>query len=178
LLAVADLAERLKGDVRLTRQQNFVFAGVPTARVAEATTELERIGFPLDVNGVRGNSIACTGEPHCNFSVTETKSRLGELIERLEERFGDRIAELRLNLDGCPHSCAQHWVGDLGFQGTTARDAEGERRQAYDIFVRGALGPGAAIGRPLFRRVPTERLNAAVEGLVGGWLETQADGES
>jgi ferredoxin-nitrite reductase len=178
LIAVADLAERVGGDVRITRRQNFVLANVPDGRLDEVVAELEAIGFPLDVNPVRGHSIACTGEPHCNFSVTETKTRLGALIEHLEERFGTRIGELRLHLDGCPHSCAQHWVGDLGFQGTTARDEGGERRQAYDIFVRGALGPGAAIGRPLFRRVPTERLNEAVEGLVGGWLETGADGES
>ncbi len=45
------------------------------------------------------------------------------------------IADLRLHLDGCPHACAQHWVGDLGFQGTTARDEA--TAQAYDIFARG-----------------------------------------
>jgi sulfite reductase beta subunit-like hemoprotein len=178
MLAVADLAERVAGDVRLTRQQNFIVANVPEAELEAAVAELAGIGFRLDVNPVRGNSIACTGEPHCNFSVTETKTRLGALIERLEDRFGTQIAELRLNLDGCPHACAQHWVGDLGFQGTTARDDGGVRRQAYDIFVRGALGPGAAIGRPLFRRVPTDELDAAVAGLIAGWLEQRADGES
>jgi sulfite reductase beta subunit-like hemoprotein len=178
LIAVADLAERVGGDIRLTRRQNLVVGNVPEPRVDEVVAELAAIGFPLDANPVRGRSIACTGEPHCNFSVTETKTRLGALIEHLEARFGTRIAELRLHLDGCPHSCAQHWVGDLGFQGTTARDEAGARRQAYDIFVRGGLGPGAAIGRPLFRRVPTELLNEAVEGLVGGWLETRVDGES
>jgi ferredoxin-nitrite reductase len=177
MLAVADLAERVGGDVRLTRQQNFVVASVRDEEVAAAVAELERIGFPLDVNPVRANSIACTGEPHCNFSVAETKTRLGALIEGLEERFGTQIAELRLNLDGCPHSCAQHWVGDLGFQGTTARDDGGIRRQAYDIFVRGGLGPGAQIGRPLFRRVPTDELDQAVAGLVGGWLEGRLEGE-
>jgi len=178
MLAVADLAERVRGDVRLTRQQNFVLASVPDGEVPAAVAELQRVGLPLDVNPVRANSIACTGEPHCNFSVAETKTRLGALIERLEERFGTEIAELRLNLDGCPHSCAQHWVGDLGFQGTTARDDGGVRRQAYDIFVRGGLGPGAAIGRPLFRRVPTDELDAAVEGLIGGWLVRRLDGEA
>jgi ferredoxin-nitrite reductase len=178
LIAVADIAERLGGDVRLTRQQNFVLAGVPAAELDAVVAELEELGFALDVNGVRGNSIACTGEPHCNFSVTETKTRLGALIDGLEERFGDRIAELRLNLDGCPHSCAQHWVGDLGFQGTTARDDDGVRRQAYDIFVRGSLGPEPQIGRPLFRRVLSEELDAAVHGLVGGWIDNRVDGES
>ena len=103
-----------------------------------------RIGFSLDVNHVRGRSIGCTGEPHCNFSVTETKQRLGRLIEHLEARFGDAISSLGLQLDGCPHACAQHWIADLGFQGTTARDADGKRVQAYDIFVRGGLGAGCA----------------------------------
>ena len=176
MIAIADLAERFGGDVRLTRQQNFIVTGVPDQRVNEAVAELESIGFPLDVNPLRGNSIACTGEPHCNFSVAETKTRLGALIDRLDERFGRELAGLRLHLDGCPHACAQHWVGDLGFQGTTARDEGGVRRQAYDIFVRGGLGPGPAIGRSLFRRVPTDELDGAVEGLIAGWLEQrQAD---
>jgi ferredoxin-nitrite reductase len=177
MIALADLAERYGGDIRLTRQQNFVLTGVPNERVAEAIAAIEEIGFPLDVNPVRGNSIACTGEPHCNFSVAETKTRLGRLIERLEERFDTQIAELRLHLDGCPHACAQHWVGDLGFQGTTARDEGGVRRQAYDIFVRGSLGPSPEVGRPLFRRVPTEELDAAVEGLIAGWLDRREPGE-
>src|SRR5262245_51607554 len=77
LLAVAQLADDVGGDIRLTRQQNLVVTGVPADEASAVAAELEGIGFPLDVNGVRGNSISCTGEPHCNFSVTETKSRLG-----------------------------------------------------------------------------------------------------
>jgi ferredoxin-nitrite reductase len=178
MLAVADLAERLGGDVRLTRQQNFVVTNVPEAQIDETVAELGEIGFPLAVNKVRAVSIACTGEPHCNFSVTETKTRLDTLIEYLEERFGTAIADLRLHLDGCPHACAHHWVGDIGFQGTTVRDDEGKRRQAYDVFLRGGLGPDAAIARPVFRRVPSEELNGTVESLVGGWLGGRAGGES
>jgi ferredoxin-nitrite reductase len=140
--------------------------------------QIEEIGFSLKVNGVRGGSTACTGEPHCNFSVGETKTRLGSMIEHLEGVFGDDIAELRLTLDGCPHSCAHHWVGDLGFQGTTGKDAEGNRLAAYDIFVRGSLGPNPEIGKSVFRRVPSEHLDVAVEGLIRGWLEGRSDGES
>lgn len=178
MLAVAELAADVSGDVRVTRRQNLVLANVPEERIDDVVSRLAGIGFPLDVNPLRGRSIACTGEPHCNFSVTETKTRLGELIEHLERRFGDGVAPLRLHLDGCPHSCAQHWVGDLGFQGTTARDSEGRRRPAYDVFVRGGLGPEPRIGRPLFRRVPTEDLNRAVEGLIEGWIEQGAYRES
>lgn len=178
LVAVAELAERVGGDVRVTRLQNFVLAGVPEEHVDEAVAELAAIGFPLDLDPVRAASLACTGEPHCNYSVTETKTRADALIRSLEARFGDRLGGLRLHLDGCPHACAQHWVGDLGFQGTTVRDEVGKRRQAYDIFLRGGLGPGAAIARPVFRRVPTEELDAAVEGLVAGWLAGRGPDES
>ena len=177
LLRIADLAESVGGEVRITRQQNFLLADVPEHAVADAVRELEAIGFP-PAGGIRGGSIACTGEPHCNYSVTETKTRLDGLIGHLERRFGEDVAPLRLHLDGCPHACAQHWVGDLGFQGTSVRDADGARQQAYDVYLRGALGPRAAVARPVFRRVPTGELDVLVEGLVAGWLERRVGSES
>jgi sulfite reductase beta subunit-like hemoprotein len=146
--------------------------------VERTIAAIGEIGFPLDASGIRGRSLACTGKPHCNFSVTETKTRLDRLIQHLEGTFGSAIDDLRLHLDGCPHACAQHWVGDIGFQGTTARDAEGKRRLAYDVYLRGALGPQAAIARPLFRRVPTQELDELVAGLVSGWLEQREPDES
>jgi sulfite reductase (ferredoxin) len=145
----------------------------------EATLErLDALGLPLTTNEVWANSIACTGEPHCNFSVGETKDRLRELLVHLETTFGDEIAELRLHLDGCPHACAQHWVGDLGFQATTGKDADGKRISAYDIFVRGSLGPEPEIGGSLFRRVASDRIEPAVEGLIRGWLGGRSEGET
>jgi hypothetical protein len=96
MLAVADLAESVGGDVRLTRQQNFVVTNVPESRVDEAVGTLAEIGFPLDVNRVRATSLACTGEPHCNFAVTETKTRLDSLVRHLEARFGAEIENLKL----------------------------------------------------------------------------------
>jgi sulfite reductase beta subunit-like hemoprotein len=177
LLAIGEHLEELGGEARVTRQQNLVLANVPDADVERTIARLIELGLPLDTNPIRGGSIACTGEPHCNYSVTETKTRLAALVDALEDRFGADVAPLRLHLDGCPHACGQHWVGDLGFQGTTARDEEGKRQQAYDVYLRGALGPRAAIGRPVFRRVPTQELDGVVTGLVTGWLDQRSDGE-
>jgi ferredoxin-nitrite reductase len=178
LVALADLLEPLGAEARITRQQNLLLANVPAADVDAVVAALAGLELPLELGGLRGNGIACTGEPHCNYSVTETKSRLDALIGGLEDRFGEDVSQLRLHLDGCPHACAQHWVGDIGFQGTTARDEDGQRGQAYDVYLRGALGPRAAIARPVFRRVPTRELDELVHGLVGGWLTNRADGES
>jgi sulfite reductase beta subunit-like hemoprotein len=178
LVEIADLAESFDGDVRLTRQQNVILTGVPNHLVASVLSGLNGIGLPLEANEIWANSIACTGEPHCNFSVGETKTRLQALVEHLEATFGDDVAELRLHLDGCPHACAQHWVGDLGFQATTGKDTDGNRVSAYDIFVRGSLGPSPQIGGSLFRRVPSELIEPAVAGLVRGWLTQRGPGES
>jgi sulfite reductase beta subunit-like hemoprotein len=178
MLQVAELAEATGGDVRVTRQQNLVLTGVAEDAVAHVQARLAEIGFPTDVNPIRAGSIGCTGEPHCNFSVTETKSRLAALVEGLEQRFGDDVGELKLHLDGCPHACAQHWVGDIGFQGSTVRDESGARQQAYDLYLRGGLGRDSGIGRAVFRRVRTDLLDAVVGGLVAGWLDQRSDEES
>jgi ferredoxin-nitrite reductase len=176
LIAIADLVESFGGDIRLTRQQNLIVTGV--SDVDTVVARLAELGLPLSANEIWANSIACTGEPHCNFSVGETKDRLRVLVDHLETTFGDDAAELRLHLDGCPHACAQHWVGDLGFQATTGKDADGNRIPAYDIFVRGSLGPEPQVGGSLFRRVASELLEPAVEGLVRGWLAQRNDGET
>jgi ferredoxin-nitrite reductase len=176
LIAVADLVDSFGGDVRLTRQQNLIVTGV--SDVETTVARLAELGLPLETNEIWAGSIACTGEPHCNFSVGETKERLRLLVAHLERTFGDEIAELRLHLDGCPHACAQHWVGDLGFQATTGKDADGNRISAYDIFVRGSLGPTPQVGASLFRRVASAQLEEAVEGLVRGWLDGRVDGET
>jgi sulfite reductase beta subunit-like hemoprotein len=178
LIAVAGLAESFGGDIRLTRQQNLILTGVPNEQLDSVLAQLDGLGLALTTNEIWANSIACTGEPHCNFSVGQTKDRLRDLVDHLETTFGDQVSELRLHLDGCPHACAQHWVGDLGFQATTGKDAEGQRISAYDIFVRGSLGPAPEVGRSLFRRVASERLEPAVEGIVRGWLSERADGET
>ncbi len=126
-------------------------------------------------HALRSEAIACTGEPHCNFAVAETKTRLATWSTSSRTASATTLAGLKLNLDGCPHACGHHWVGDLGFQGSTVRNEEGVRRQAYDILLRGGLGPDAAIARPVFRRVPAEELTDAVTGLLDGWLAQRQD---
>lgn len=166
------------GDIRLTRRQNFIVTGIPRARLDEIVGQIGAIGFPLDANGLYASSIGCIGDPHCNFAVTPTKSKLATIVGRLVNDFGDRVAGLKLNLDGCPHACAQHWTGDIGLQGTTARGPKGEPLEAFDIILRGGLGRDAAIGKPLLRRVPSAKVEDYVARLFSGYLSRRAEGET
>jgi sulfite reductase beta subunit-like hemoprotein len=179
MIRVADLAAEIAGpgaEIRLTRRQNFILSGIPEARAAELVERVAAAGFPLAAGALRRLAIACTGNPFCNFTVAETKGRLRQIVEHLEDAFGEQAAvlgELRLNLDGCPHACAHHWIGDIGLQGTTLRERGpgGERLQGYDLFLRGGLGRDAAIGRPVLRRVPGEVVHLAIERLCRAYLE-------
>jgi ferredoxin-nitrite reductase len=112
--------------------------------------------------------------------VTETKYRLKQLVEHLEAVFDKDVEGLRLQLDGCPHSCGQHWLGDIGVQGTTARErtADGAKQQAYDIYLRGGIGARATIGTPLIRRVPSETLHVHVENLYRAYLAERTNGHA
>jgi len=179
-IQIADLAASYGGDIRIARQQNFILTGIPEARLQEVIGRVAEIGFPLDTHSIRGTSVACTGQPLCNYAVAETKTKLREVVLRLEERFGSEVNDLKLGVDGCPHACGHHWVSDIGMQGTTLRgDAESggvAKLEAYEIYLRGGLGSTAEIGRPLLRRVPAEEAAATVERLVGAYLaERQPD---
>jgi sulfite reductase beta subunit-like hemoprotein len=176
--ALGELAQSFGGDIRLTRRQNFIVAGIPAARLGEIIARIGEIGFPLAANGLYASSIGCIGDPHCNYAVTPTKTKLATIIERLVRDFGDRAAGLKLNLDGCPHACAQHWTGDIGLQGTTARGPNGEPHEAFDIILRGGLGRDAAIGKPILRRVPSAAIEDYVARLFAGYLERRAADES
>jgi sulfite reductase beta subunit-like hemoprotein len=178
MIAIADLVDSFGGDIRLTRRQNFIITGIPRERLDEVTGRIGEIGFPLSANGLHASSIACIGDPHCGYAVTPTKSKLETVVTRLIADFGDAVAGLKLNLDGCPHACAQHWTGDIGLQGTTARGPAGEPLEAFDIILRGGLGRDAAIGKPLLRRVPSAQVEDQVARLFGGYLERRRPGET
>jgi len=179
MLRIADLVEAFDGDIRLTRQQNFIITGVADDQVDRIVREIAEIGFPLDVSRHHATGIACTGEPLCNYAVAQTKDKLDEIIRHLEQTFGRAADEVRVHVDGCPHACAHHWTGDIGLQGTTARErtAEGEKIQAYEIFLRGGLGPDAQIGKSVLRRVPADQVKYYVERLVRAFLERRQEGE-
>ncbi|HEY6418813.1 MAG TPA: nitrite/sulfite reductase, partial [Candidatus Binataceae bacterium] len=172
------LAASFGGDIRLTRRQNFIVTGIPAAQRDDVIARVGELGFPLDANGLYASSIGCIGDPHCNYAVTPTKTKLATIIERLVNQFGNEVGGLKLNLDGCPHACAQHWTGDIGLQGTTTRGPNGEPHEAFDIILRGGLGKDAAIGKPLLRRVLSADVEDQVARLFASYLERRAPDES
>jgi ferredoxin-nitrite reductase len=179
LIRIAEIAESVGGDVRLTRQQNFIVANVPNEKVEPVVAEIGALGFPLDVSRLHATSLGCTGSPLCNYAVAETKVKLDEILVHLESEFGREADGVGVNVDGCPHACAQHWVTDIGLQGSTLRERgdAGQKLEAYEIYLRGSLGEGAAIGRPIVRRVPEAEAAEHVARLIRAYLGERSSAE-
>ncbi|GBD29536.1 Sulfite reductase [ferredoxin] [bacterium HR32] len=178
LVALGELVASFDGDVRFTRMQNLIVTHVPEDRVGWLAQALAGLGLDPHRNPVYARSIACTDHRFCNYSVAETKGKLKDILAELEARFGQAVGGLRIYTDGCPHACAHHWVGDIGLQGTTTVHPEkGVRVEAYDVCLRGGLGTRAAIGKPLLRRIPEDRITEVVCRLVEAWLRERAQRE-
>ena len=175
---LADLIEPLGADVRFTRQQNLIVGNVPQDRIRDLRAGLVELGLDPDRGSAYATSVACTSHRFCNYSVAETKEKLVEVLAHLEARFGaERLGGLRIHMDGCPHACAQHWIGEIGLQGTTAPSPDGNRRvEAYDLTLGGGLGARAGIGRSVLRRIPSAELEGVLERLVAAWLATPDGG--
>lgn len=177
MLAAADIADRFcSGVLRATNQQNLLFPNIPADDLAAAQEALRAAGFLWDVSPFRRASIACTGTEFCNLAITETKLRLGDIVAHLEDTVA--IDEpIRINVNGCPNSCGQHHVGDIGLQGCLAR-IDGEQVEAYDICLGGRLGIDAKFTRPISRKVPATKVKYALENLLRAYQEERTEDEN
>ncbi len=177
LRRLAELAELYgNGEVRLTVWQNLVLPGIGDAFVETVKKALSRIGLDWRPSHLRSGVIACTGNRHCKFASADTKGHALALMKHLDSRI-TLDQPINLHLTGCPNSCAQHYMGDLGLLGATVK-VGGESREGYHIFVGGGFGSRQSIGRQLFQGVPVQELNGTVERILKGYLRHRNSGES
>lgn len=159
------------GYVRTTNQQNFLFSGIPAEKVEEAARLLEGQGYQVrGLSPLRRAAVACTGNEFCNLALTETKQLIVQIVEHLESTVAlDEL--IRINLNGCPNSCGQHHIGDIGLQGCLVKQGPGQTVDGYDISLGGRLGEGAKFVRPIWRKVPATDVAVAIENLLNNYSE-------
>ena len=117
--------------------------------------------------------MACTGLTFCKLALVPTKEPAVELVRELEAAFPGFDAKIRLNLNGCPNSCARYQLSDIGLAGG---ESAGEGN--YQLHLGGDLGEGLAFGHRVRERVPATETGSVVQGLVAGYLAGREDGES
>ena len=176
MLRLADLVDsHAGGEIRLTVWQNLLIPHVPNAKVEALKKGLVKLGFAWKQSNVRSGVVACTGNAYCKFAATNTKAHALALAEYLEKRF-QLDHPINIHVTGCPNSCAQHYIGDIGLLGAKVKSA-GESVEGYHVFVGGGFGDNQAVGRQVFQGIPFGQLKETLEQMLQGYLRHRNPGE-
>ena len=178
LAAAADLAERYgNGQLRTTIMQNLIFVNIDSARAADLAQELQHIGLHVEGTPFWRGAIACTGTEFCKLAISETKGFTRWLVDELEDRLPGFDQQLKLHVTGCPNSCGQHWIADIGLEGKKIKH-QGKMVDAFYFCVGGAVGAHAAIARPVGYRAPATEVPDALTRLLSAYLNERTPGEN
>ncbi len=174
----AHLAEHYAdGQLRTTNTQNLVIVNVPREKTHAVALALEKAGLHVSASTFWRGAVACTGSEFCKLAITETKAFTRWLVEELEERLPGFDQQLKLNVTGCPNSCGQHRIADIGLEGKKIK-AEGRVQDAYYFCLGGAVGEHAGFARPVGYRCPASEVPDAIERLLRSYLDLRHDGEN
>jgi ferredoxin-nitrite reductase len=174
---VADLAQNYgSGNLRLTPWQNLLLPDVPDGFVETVKRQLVRIGFHHEATNILGGLVACTGSTGCKWAATDTKGQAVALGAHLNQRL--RLDHpINIHLTGCPNSCAQHYVGDIGLQGVKV-NVGGQSVEGYNVVFGGGVGAEAGIGKQVFTGISFEELPALLERVLKTYLAQRAPHET
>jgi len=178
LEAAADLAERYgSGALRTTVAQNLLFIDIPNEKAVELAQELGKLGLHVEGSAFWRGAVACTGTEFCKLAITETKGFARWIVDELEERLPGFDQQLRLHVTGCPNSCGQHWIADIGIEGKKIKH-DGKLIDAYYFCLGGAVGQHSAIARPVGYRCPATLVPESIERLLRHYLADRKPGEN
>jgi len=158
------------GEIRLTVWQNLLIPGVRDQNVALASAAIEQLGLAVKASEIRAGLIACTGNQGCKFAASDTKRHAAEIGDWCESRV-DIETPLNIHLTGCHHSCAQHYISDIGLIGAKVPIGEGDDAvEGYHLFAGGGFGPDADIGREVYHDLKAVDAPQTVEKLLKAYL--------
>ena len=174
LRQLSAIADRFgSGTIRLTVWQNLLISDIADRDIAEVKRQIEAMGLHWSATNVRAGLVACTGAAGCKYAAAHTKRHAMQIADHLDTCL-QLDHPINIHLTGCHHSCAQHYVGDIGLIGTRVGE---ESVEGYHIHVGGGYGAQQAIGRELFRDVKAEDAPGVIERMLRGYLEHRRDEE-
>ncbi len=170
---VAEIAEKHgSSEVRLTVWQNLILPNIRTEDVPAVRQALAAARLSDSASTFAAGAVACTGNQGCKYSATNTKAHAMELAGFLDERF--KIQQpVNLHVTGCPHSCAQHYIGDIGMLGTKVGGEEG-----YQVLIGGGSDDRQGLGRELIPAIRFSDLPPVMERFFQAFEQQRRDGES
>jgi len=172
---LADIARDYgDGDIRLTVWQNLLLSGVPTEKLSTAQAQIEALGLGIAANAVRSGLVACTGNTGCKFAASDTKRHAEDIASWCETRVA-LDTPVNIHLTGCHHSCAQHFISEIGLLACKVQvNEDADPVEGYHILVGGGFGPHAAIGRELYHDVVADDAPRVIECILKSYIAHRA----
>jgi sulfite reductase (ferredoxin) len=178
LHATATISEQLaKGEVRTTAMQNLLIPNIAKEHIVAVADRLSLAGLPVKGSVFQRGTIACTGTEFCKLAITETKGFARWLTEELDQRLPGFDEQLKLHVTGCPNSCGQHWIADIGIEGKKLK-VNGKLTDAYYFCVGGGVGKHQAVARPVGYRCLATDVPEAIERLLTQFSTFRFPGEN
>jgi ferredoxin-nitrite reductase len=178
---IADIAEKYAAPgldaIRLTAKQNLLLLNIPEANLPALKAELDKGGFVYESSNFRKGCVSCTGIEFCNLAVAETKNRMIALVDQLEATSGWYKDKIRIHFSGCPSSCGQHQIADIGFRGAKTK-VNGEQVDAYDAFIGGRLGANRRFNELLKGKIIAKDVHLFIDKLLHVFDSKKIDGET
>jgi ferredoxin-nitrite reductase len=173
---IANLARRFgSGTIRLTVWQNLLISDIADSDIPAVQAEIEKLGLHWTATSLRAGLVACTGNAGCKYAAADTKRHAMEVAEYLESRI-KLNSPINIHLTGCHHSCAQHFIGDIGGLATKVSVGE-EMFEGYHVYVGGGYAKEQAIGREIYRDVVATELPARLEKMLRVYIDHRQDDE-
>ncbi|MGC1696898.1 MAG: NirA family protein, partial [Pseudolabrys sp.] len=165
------------GDIRLTVWQNLLISSVPIDKLKAARTQIEALGLAIETNAIRAGLVACTGNTGCKFAASDTKRHAEDIARWCETRVA-LDTPVNIHLTGCHHSCAQHFVSEIGLLACKVDIGEdADPVEGYHLLIGGGFGPHAALGRELYRDLKAADAPRTVEKILKTYLAHRASQE-
>ncbi|WP_035616393.1 NirA family protein [Haloferula sp. BvORR071] len=177
MLALADVADEFgRGEIRLTVWQNLIIPGIPEEKLQAAITAIQATGLDHRNNAITGGLIACTGSRGCKYAAADTKGNAITLGNHLASKM---ILDqpVNIHLTGCHHSCAQHYIGDIGMMGTRVKVGDGTV-DGYNIVLGGGVDDTQAIAREIWSGIAFDEIPALIEQLLCIYLANRIEDET
>jgi ferredoxin-nitrite reductase len=174
---LADIAQEFgSGTLRLTVWQNLLISDIREENADEVKRRVEALGLHWSATNVRAGLVACTGNAGCKYAAANTKADATRIAGHLEAAGVELDRPVNIHLTGCHHSCAQHYIGDIGLIATKVNVGD-DAVEGYHVHVGGGFGARQAIGRELFRDVVAGDAPQVVERILRAYLANRASAD-
>ena len=151
-------------EIRFSVEQNAIVTNIPDSRLDAFLKEPLLTRFSVKPELLARGLVSCTGAQFCNFALIETKNRALKEIADLAQQV-QLTRPVRIHWTGCPNSCGQPQVADIGLMGTKARK-NGKPVEGVDIYMGGTVGKDAHLGTCVTKGIPCEDLQPVLRDLL------------